>query len=152
MTTASAVVAPLVVAAHLAIHALFIGLKHRELLFIGLVAGAGVVLDQLLFRAGIFLLDGAPAAAPLWLSCLWPVLATTFMHAFESLRNHLALASVVGAIGGALSYIAGTRLSDVAFADPVLGPAVLAGLWFILMPLLLVLAGNMERSVEPAHA
>lgn len=98
------------------------------------------MLDQLLFGARVFLLDGEPSLAPLWLSCLWPVLATTFMHAFESLQKHLTLAAVVGAMGGALSYIGGTRLSDVSFADSVLGPVLLGGLWFVWMPLLLSVA------------
>lgn len=148
MTTASAVIAPLIVVVHLAIHATFIGLKKGEPLFILLVAGTGFLLDQLLFGAQVFLVNGVPASAPFWLSCLWPVLATTFMHAFESLQKQLALASLVGAVGGALSYIGGTRLSDVSFGHDVIGPFLLAGLWFVLMPLLLWLAVRLATA-EP---
>ena len=151
VTTASALLAPVVVVVHLAIHAYFIGLKKGEPLFIAGVAAFGLALDHILFLAGVFAVDGATALAPLWLSCLWPVLATTFMHAFEGLQRHLALAAVVGAIGGALSYIAGTRLSDVAFADPMFGPALLAALWFVLMPLLLAVANRVAVAGEAAR-
>lgn len=140
MVTASAVVAPIVALVHLGVHALFIGLKKNEALFIGLVTAVGVILDQILFSANVFLVDGAASFAPVWLSCLWPVLATTFMHAFETLQKHLALAAVVGAVGGTLSYIAGTRLSNVEFASAEAGPLVIAALWFVVMPLLLLMA------------
>lgn len=147
VVSSSALVAPLVAIAHLVVHGVFIGLKRREPLFIALVAVSGLALDHALFGAGVFVIDGAAATAPLWLSCLWPVLATTLMHAFESLQKHLLLAAVVGAVGGAASYIAGTRLSDVAFADATLGPVILAALWFVWMPLLLVVARRMSAAV-----
>lgn len=146
VSTASAIVAPVVVLLHLLVHAYFIGLKKGELGFIGTVSITGVALDQLLFRVNVFLVDGAESLAPLWLSCLWPVLATTFMHAFETLQKHLALAAVVGAIGGTLSYIAGTRLSNVEFASAEAGPVVMAVLWFVVMPLLLLLANRLASN------
>jgi len=152
VTTASAIVAPIVVLIHLGVHALFIGLKRQEPLFIGIVAVGGLALDHALFSVGIFLIQEAPAPAPLWLSCLWPVLATTFMHAFESLQHHLPLAAIVGAVGGAMSYIAGTRLSDVSFFDPLLGPALLGVVWFFLMPTLLVLASRASGGADDASA
>lgn len=145
MLTSSAAVAPIVVAVHLAVHAFFVGLKNSELLFVASVTAVGIALDQVLFKAGVFRIDGAAAYAPLWLSCLWPVLATTFMHAFESLQKHLWLAAVVGAIGGALSYIAGTRLSNVEFASAETGPLVMAALWFVVMPALLLLARRFDQ-------
>jgi hypothetical protein len=46
----------------------------------------------------------------------------------------------VGAIGGAASYVAGTRLSDVAFASPFWGPIIMAITWAIVFPSLLLAA------------
>ena len=74
--------------------------------------------------------------APFWLSCLWPVLATTMMHAFSGLQKHLLMAAVLGAVGGTLSYLAGTRLTDVAFGSPVAGPVAIGLLWAALFPML----------------
>ncbi|MCB1844241.1 MAG: DUF2878 family protein, partial [Halioglobus sp.] len=46
------------------------------------------------------------------------------------------------AVGGAGSYVAGARLSDVEFAAPLAGTLILAGLWGVLFPLLLKLAAR----------
>lgn len=107
----------------------------------------GLTIDQILFAAGVFLSPTSVAFAPLWISCLWPVLATTLMHAFSALQSRLILASIAGAIGGGMSYIAGTRLSDVDFASPLWGPVFMAALWSFLFPLLLMVA----RSKNPAE-
>jgi uncharacterized protein (DUF697 family) len=88
----------------------------------------------------VFKLDGRFALAPLWLTCLWPVLATTFNHAFAGLQRMPVVAAILGAIGGYGSYVAGTALSAVEFADPVYGPVIIAVLWAGLFPALGALA------------
>jgi Protein of unknown function (DUF2878) len=129
--------APLLAATHLIIHFVLMGRGRVELQLIMAVSVFGLLLDQLLFRIGVFTLAGSNGFAPLWLSCLWPVLATTLMHAFSSLNTRLLLAVMVGAIGGAASYTAGTRLSGIAFGSPDYGPLIMASLWALLFPLLL---------------
>lgn len=146
VTTASVLVAPLVVVLHIAIHYALVGFRRRELVLIGAVTALGLVIDQILFRTGVFTLDGVLSAPPLWLTCLWPLLATTLMHAFSVLQQRHVLAVVMGAVGGGLSYLAGTRLSIVDFADPFWGPIILASLWAVLMPSLLFLAARLEHS------
>lgn len=135
--THSAVLAPLVVVLHLAAHFRFFGHGMAEARLILVVTAIGLLLDQLLFLAGILTTADRAVLAPLWLSCLWPVLATTLMHAFSGLQGRPAAAALVGAAGGALSYTAGTRLSDVAFASAIWGPAILAVTWAFLFPALL---------------
>lgn len=139
--THSSLVAPLVVVLHLALHFRFFGYGLVEARLILVVTAVGLILDQALFLAGILTTAKPGVIAPLWLSCLWPVLATTLMHAFSRLRQRLVLASLFGAVGGGLSYLAGTRLSDIAFVSPVWGPAILAAAWAILFPALLMGAG-----------
>lgn len=141
----SPVIAPMVVALHLFVHFGLIGRGEREVRLIAVTFLLGAVLDQLLFLTGVFTVDGQAALAPFWLTCLWPVLATTFLHVFESFRSRPLLAALFGAIGGTGSYIAGTGLSDVAFAHPVAGPLVMAVLWAGLFPLLLRLAGRIAE-------
>ena len=138
----SILVALPVVAAHLLIHQIWLGQGRRELLFIASIALLGIVLDQLLFALGVFTLAGEAALAPLWLSCLWPVLATTLNHAFAMLQRNLALAAVLGGIGGLGSYYAGTSMSAVDFADPITSPAIITVLWIVLFPALALSARN----------
>ncbi len=134
--SSSSLLAPLVAALHVGIHLALVG-KPREYLVIAAVTAFGAFLDQLLFAVGVFTVAGAAAAAPLWLSCLWPVLATTLLHAFTFLHGRWFLAATFGAVGGCASYLAGTRMTDVAFAAELAGPATLAVLWALLLPALL---------------
>lgn len=140
VTSESMLVAPTVVAAHLLVHQLWIGRGIRELAFIAAVALFGLLLDNLLFGLGLFTVGGEQSLAPLWLSCLWPVLATTFGHAFSGLQKSPALAAVLGAVGGAGSYYAGTGMSAVDFADPVSGLVIIGALWAVLFPALALAA------------
>jgi hypothetical protein len=136
----SLLIAPLVVLVHVTIHQLWIGRGRRELWFIAGCALFGLLLDQLLFAVGLFTLNGQAALAPLWLTCLWPVMATTFDHAFVTLQKQLTLAGILGGIGGLSSYYAGTSMSSVDFADPVYGPVIIGGLWALLFPAMAAVA------------
>jgi hypothetical protein len=140
--------APAIAALHLACHFLTIGRGLMEAKFVLGVSLFGLVLDQVLFSAGVFLSPQSVAFAPLWISCLWPVLATTMMHAFSALQRRYILATIAGAIGGGASYMAGVRLSDVDFGSPLWGPLFIALLWAGLFPLLL----NLARLNMPTEA
>ena len=129
-----------VVLVHLAIHKIWLVRGWREPLFILAVSLFGILLDQFLFAIGLFTLAGEPAHTPLWLSCLWPVLATTFNHAFSTLQRNLVLAGVLGAAGGAGSYYAGTAMSAVDFGDPVTGLVAITLIWAVLFPTLALAA------------
>lgn len=142
--THSALLGPVIVLLHLAVHFRFFAYGMVEAKYILIVAVAGLLLDQLLFLSGVLASAGGALLAPLWLSCLWPVLATTMMHAFSGLQTRRSLAALVGAIGGALSYMAGTRLSDVAFGSEFWGPIALGIAWAVLFPALLAGARLMQ--------
>jgi hypothetical protein len=139
VTSESAVVAPILAGIHLLIHFAVMGKGYIELRVIAQVTLIGVLLDQLLFHFQVFTESGQAALPPLWITCLWPVLATTFMHAFSGLQSRYVLASLLGGIGGAASFIAGTRLTNVAFESAFFGPIVIAVLWAVIFPLLLQL-------------
>lgn len=137
--TESAVIAPCAALLHVLIHFAVMGKGYLELKVIVQVALIGLVVDQLLFYFQVFTVDGRAALPPLWMFCLWPVLATTLMHAFSALRNRYLLAAALGGVGGVASFIAGTRLTGVAFASALVGPVIIAIVWAALLPLLLQL-------------
>jgi hypothetical protein len=141
-----------IVGLHLIVHFLLLGHGRAEGLLIALITLVGAGLDQLLFLLGVFTLAGGAALAPLWLTCLWPVFATTLMHAFSSLQSRWYLASAIGAVGGALSYVAGTRLTEIEFGTPFWGPLVIGALWAILFPAFLKLAAHLGRSSDPLQS
>lgn len=140
VSTHSSMLAPLVVVGHLLVHFSLLGRGAPELVFITAVTLFGLALDQVLFYLGVFTVSGQPSLAPVWLSCLWPVLATTCMHAFSGLARRPWLAAAFGGVGGAGSYLAGTALSTVQFGSDAQGPWIMGGLWVILFPVLLMMA------------
>lgn len=152
LMTQSSAIAVAIMGLHLVVHFLVLGNGRAELQLIAIITLVGVALDQLLFLFGVFNLAGESALAPLWLSCLWPVFATTSMHAFSSLQNRPVLASAIGAMGGALSYVAGTRLTEVEFGSPLWGPLVIGALWAILFPLFLKLAARLSTTSDPLQS
>lgn len=116
--------------------------------FIRTLLGAllmGVALDGLLAGTGVLVFTDptiSPWLVPIWMVALWGnfVLALDALH---WLASRPALASVVGAVGGPLAYLAGARLGAVT-----LGPTEAIALiaialeWAVALPLLLLLAGR----------
>jgi len=141
----SPLVAPIIVGIHLLLHWCVMGKGKDELRLIGGVTLCGVIVDQLLFKVGVFNLAGELAMAPLWLSCLWPVFASTLMHSLVIFQDRIALAVVCGALGGALSYIAGVRMSTVDFASPLWGPVLVGMLWAVIFPLFVQIAARLQN-------
>jgi len=141
----SSLIALVVVGIHLLLHWYVMGKGRDEVRLIMGVTVCGVIVDQLLFKAGVFNLAGQPALAPLWLSSLWPVFASTLMHSFVVFQNRIPLAVVCGALGGALSYIGGVRLSAVDFASPLWGPLLVGILWAFMFPLLVQVAARLQN-------
>lgn len=134
-------------AVHLALHFFWLGRGASELRLVAALFAGGWLLDQALFASGVFTLAGEASRAPLWISCLWPVFATTLCHAFAGLQTRPMLAGVLGACSGSASYVAGVRLTQVDFGEPLWSPLLLAILWGGLFPSLLWVA----RQTVPAR-
>jgi hypothetical protein len=137
-----------IVITHVIVHMRIMGQGRREWILLGGVFLFGMLLDQVLFLGNVLNLSGQPGIAPLWLGCLWLAMATTLMHALAMLQQKLWLAAVLGAVGGCASYIAGTRLSIVEFGWPLLSPVIIALLWALLLPLLLVAARALQDTAQ----
>lgn len=89
--------------------------------------------------------------APHWMAGLWALFAIQFNVLFVWLRARLALAAVLGAVAGPLSFRTGAGLGAVHFPDLLEGMLVLAVGWTVLMPLMLVLARRWD-GINPAPA
>ncbi len=115
----------------------------REWQGIALGTALGVSVDSALHAAGVFVfsgafvVDGVALGVPLWLGLLWLLFLTTFNHALRWLRGRLWLATLLGALGGPSSYLAGVYLGAAGFGLSTL-PALLllAAVWAVLTPLL----------------
>ena len=105
----------------------------------------GLVFDSLLVSSGWLIYPNgmlAPGIAPYWILAMWALFATTLNVSMSWIKVNLALAAVMGAIFGPLSYMAGQRLGALEFVDYYASLVALAVIWAIAMPLLVVAARN----------
>ena len=136
----------LVAVAALAVHLLWISSWSREGQGILAVTLLGTVIDTSLRTFGVFHFSMPGPLIPLWLVLLWALLATTLRHCLAWSARPWWRASLLGAVGGPLSYYAGSQLAGVSFgygtAPTVIG---LALLWGLLFPVLHWIARQLEH-------
>ena len=124
----------LVAVACLLVHLLWLATRD-ELRLVLLTALLGWLLDSTLLNLGLFDFGGGASVAPLWLALLWALFATTLRHCLAWTARPWWRASLLGAIGGPLSYLAGAELAGVGLAWGLLPSLlVLAGVWAVVMP------------------
>ncbi|MBA1294285.1 DUF2878 domain-containing protein [Pseudomonas lurida] len=114
----------------LAVHLLWISSWAEDGALIIGVTLAGTVLDTLLRVSGVFQFSEPGPLIPFWLMLLWALLATTLRHCLAWSAQPWWLAALLGAVGGPLSYYAGSQLAGVRFGF-ALAPTLsgLALLW-----------------------
>lgn len=127
----------LVAFACLLLHLLWSPSRLREGPVLLAVATCGWLLDSLLLNLGVFDFAGQEHVLPAWLALLWLLFASTLRLSLAWSASPLWLAAGVGALGGPLSYYAGSRIANVEL--PLgLWPSMLllALLWAVLLPAL----------------
>jgi len=132
----------LVPIAILLVHLWLIGTWRTEGRLLMAVFALGCVLDSALVKIGLFDFGEAGRVIPLWLALLWPLLATTLRHCLAWTARPWWLASILGAIGGPASYVAGSHLTYVQLPLGVWPSAlILAAIWAVVFTGLQWLAG-----------
>ncbi|MFL1551066.1 DUF2878 domain-containing protein [Pseudomonas sp. D47] len=127
----------LVAAAVLAIHLLWISSWSAEGQVILAVTLLGTVVDTSLRTFGVFHFSVPGPLIPFWLMLLWALLATTLRHCLAWSAQPWWRASVLGAVGGPVSYYAGSQLAGVSFGYGTVPTMIgLALLWALLFPML----------------
>lgn len=124
-----------------------------ELKLLLLCVMLGLVFDSLLvssdwvrYPSGM-LISGI---APYWILAMWALFSTTINLSMAWLKSNLVLASVMGAVFGPLSYIAGQRLGAIELIDYRSSLIALAVIWALAMPILTFAAGHYDRVRKPA--
>ena len=107
----------------------------------------GLVFDSLLVSSGWvkypsgMVLSGI---APYWILAMWALFSTTLNISMAWLKKSLLLASVMGAVFGPLSYLAGQRLGAIELVDFISSMIALAIIWAVVMPILVFVAGRFD--------
>ena len=116
----------------LAVHLLWISSWTKDGALIIGVTVAGTLLDTLLRALCVFQFSEPGPLIPFWLMLLWALLATTLRHCLAWSARPWWRAAVLGAVGGPLSYYAGSQLAGVEFGFDVAPTLIgLALLWAV---------------------
>jgi len=148
LASAGAAFAIAVTAVHLALRR-----DASELRLVACAAAIGFLVDSALVRAHFveFASASLDGWAPFWMVSLWMAFATTLNHSLRWLTSRPWVATLSGAIGGPLAYLAGAKLGAMTLASPVPAMLLIAGLWAVAMGILslltLVRTGAAERRV-----
>lgn len=110
----------------------------------------GAAWDTWMLRSGVLSYASPgpmPTFAPVWILALWALFATLLRGPLAWLHGRPLLASLMGAVGGPLSYLAAVRLGAGAFPDASRAMLILALGWAVMTPALTEAARflNMER-------
>lgn len=139
----------LVVSLIVTLHVQFSEWRSDELMLVFLSVVLGLLFDSLLVMSGWLRYPSGvlfSGIAPFWILAMWALFATTINLSMSWLKGKLLLASVLGAIFGPLSYMAGQRLGAIEFANFQAGIISLALIWALVMPLLVTVASRLEAS------
>lgn len=121
----------------LGIHLLWISSWAQDGRLILGVTLLGTLVDTSLRTVGFFQFSEPGPLIPLWLVMLWALLATTLRHCLAWSTQSRWLAALLGAVGGPMSYFAGSQLAGVSFGYALWPSLVgLALLWALLFTLL----------------
>jgi Protein of unknown function (DUF2878) len=147
-------IGPVVVAALLVCHFARSATNRRSETALIVTAGiVGFVIDTANLSAGVYRFVGRPDTwlCPLWLVAVWMIFATTLNGSMSWLAGRYALAAVLGAISGPMSYYAAARLGVIEFPHPLVGVLALAVVWALVVPGLLSLARLTAVRGRPLH-
>jgi len=143
----------LVVCLIVALHIRLSDQPGHELRLLVLSMLLGLVFDSLLVSSGwVSYPSGMMVAgvAPYWILAMWALFSTTLNLSMGWLKNSLVLASVMGAVFGPLSYLAGQRLGAIQLVDFRSSMIMLALIWALVMPILVFAASRFDHVRKPA--
>jgi FtsH-binding integral membrane protein len=147
---------PLVVALYLGLHLYWSPMRNKELRFILLVGLIGMVVDSLKKITGLISYTGDVSLAwlaPPWIIAMWLLFSTSLNGSLSWLKGRYALAVILGAVFGPLSYVSGARLGAAGFNfDFWITIGVLAVVWGLVVPGLVWLSEWMTDDEERVSA
>ncbi len=138
------------------VHLALVPDRMRELRFLFVVGLFGTIADSALAALGVLAYPSSHASwtsivAPPWIIALWIGFATLPRFSLAWLAHRPALAALLGAVGGPLSYAAGIRLGAVAVgSQPVLTWLALSAEYALATPFLLWLAPRADTREKAA--
>ena len=124
----------------------------QEAKLIGLACVIGFVVESAVAMQGhVTYPSGQPVAwlAPYWMVALWGELAIALNVTMRWMKRRVWLAALFGALGGPAAFAAGVRLGGASFVDETSALVTLAGVYAVVMPLLVWLSNRFDGVSVP---
>ena len=125
------------------VHLLISKNANAEFRLLAIAALIGLVWESFLVMTGLVEYNAAsvlPGLAPYWIVAMWVLFATTINVGMRWLKKNIYVAAIAGAIGGPMSFLAGSKAGAVSFADPTVSLIVIGIGWAVLLPVLVQVA------------
>ncbi len=137
----------------LMLHFYYHSTPKAEFIKVLLIAAIGFEVDTLLTYLGWFEFPNSPnAIPPFWLFMLWAGFATMLTTCFCKFPQSTWLQALLGAAGGAASYLGAAALGAVQLPHSVfISGVVIAIIWALLLPIFLGLVRSLRRSYHEKH-
>jgi len=142
---------PLVVLVLIYIHLRLVKRPGAEVRLMLAAVAMGLIADSSLVASGLVSYPGGtwiPGLAPYWILAMWAVFSTTLNSSLKWLQGRLRLSFVLGAVFGPLAYLAGEELGAIRLEAPILSIIVLAVIWAVSLPLLVILASRWDSMAD----
>ena len=133
----------MVVTGVVALHLFLARQPGEEIKIVGVALLLGVVWDSALVAAGWITYPSGmvvPGAAPFWIVAMWANFVTLLNVSLRWLRGRPALAALLGAAGGPLTYWGGAQLGGATLVAPAAVLGALAVGWAVFTPALVAFA------------
>jgi hypothetical protein len=120
----------------------------NELKLIFICVCIGFVVEVLKLRMNVWSPSVTDSFPPLWLMSLWVGLAISLHISLSYFQSKLFLSAFIGAFFAPLSYFAGSQLSpSFKLADLAYSLPIIAAIWFVIFPLLLLIAKRLPATM-----
>lgn len=127
--------------------------RQHEIRLLMLAAVIGLLWESVLVSAGLVQYGTQsllPGIAPYWIVAMWVLFATTLNIGMRWLRKSTVIATLVGGIGGPLSFLAGERAGAVSFSDTPTALFAIGVGWAVFLPLLVRFAARNDEPIPLA--
>lgn len=144
---------PLIVAVILLIHLIVVRFALHEIVLILSLSLFGTINDSVYLNIGMVEYLGGythfPWIAPLWVTSIWALFASSIHLSFGWLRGRWVLIVLLGGLGGAASYLAANRVGAAIFyPNYIVVTGIIGLLWAAYMPLSLIWADFLKRRLD----
>lgn len=144
-------VGPLLVASLLAYQLAVTNTFYVDLILILTFALVGTFVDSMYLWSGLIVYEGGyaccPTLAPLWITSLWALYASSVNHSLEWLKvNYYFVAAPLGAAGAISSYLVGFELEAAKSEYPIFSLAVIGVVWALVVPISLLYSEFLKKN------